>query len=338
MGQKVLVTGAGGYLGSWIVKKLLEQGYDVAGTVRDLRDKEKYSHLFLLKEEYRGKFEIFEADLVKPGSFAKAMTDCYGVIHTASPFFISKPKDVQRDMIRPALSGTENVLNQVNETASVRKVVLTSSVVACATDNIEYSQKALDENWWNETASPSYQPYPYSKTVAEERAWEMFREQSRWQLSVINPAFILGPSLSTRIDSTSNSFIHGALTGQFKLGTPQLYFGIVDVRDVAEAHILAMEKGEGRHIACSEVRSALEMVKTMESKYGKKLPLNSKPIPKWLFYILGPTLGMSWKYIRKNYAIPIKIDNSKIINSLGMKFRTPEETILDHAEKLLEQI
>ena len=126
----VLVTGATGYIASWIVKKLLERGFTVHGTVRNLNDLQKIEHLLQLRAEYPGRLMLFEADLMKEESFDEAMEGCEIVIHTASPFFVQHIKDPDKQLIQPAQLGTRNVLLTANQHPTVKKVVLTSSVAA----------------------------------------------------------------------------------------------------------------------------------------------------------------------------------------------------------------
>lgn len=123
-----MVTGGSGFIAIHLVNQLLQAGYNVHTTVRDLNNTRKVQPLRSLQEKYPGKLELFEADLLKPGSFEPAMKDCSVVHHVASPFLMAeKIKDGQKEMVEPALQGTRNVLNSVNSTESVKRVVLTST-------------------------------------------------------------------------------------------------------------------------------------------------------------------------------------------------------------------
>ncbi|MDP2890910.1 MAG: NAD-dependent epimerase/dehydratase family protein, partial [Bacteroidota bacterium] len=135
--KPVLVTGGTGYLASWIVKQLLDKGYEVRTTVRNLAQKDKYAHLTSLAVKSVGILQFFEADLLKKGSFTEAMAGCEQVIHTASPFKISGIKNAQKELVEPALEGTRNVLDTVNAIESVQRVVLTSSLAAIYGDAID---------------------------------------------------------------------------------------------------------------------------------------------------------------------------------------------------------
>lgn len=341
MSTKTLVTGGTGYIASWVVKYLLEQGETVHATVRDKNNEEKNKHLFDLDKELPGTLKIFEADLLEKGSFKEAMEGVDHVIHMASPFKVSGIKDPQKQLIDPALKGTQNVLDTVNATNSVKRVVLTSSVVAIYGDNsdINFTQNGIfTEEHWNKTSNLKHQPYAYSKTLAEQEAWNYEKNQNRWKLVTINPGFVMGPSLSQRTDSTSISFMRSLLKGDFKQGLPDLYFGIVDVRDVAQAHIKAAkeEKASGRHIMVSESMPAIEMVNILKNEFDSQYPLPKKRLPKSMLYIFGPMQGFNWKYIRKNIGIPLKFDNSRSKTDLGINFTPVKETIKDHANQLIQ--
>lgn len=337
--KPILVTGGTGYLASWIVKQLLDQGLEVRTTVRDLAQKDKYAHLTALSVKSKGVLQFFEADLLKKGSFAEAMTGCELVIHTASPFKISGIKNAQKELVEPALEGTRNVLKTVNLTESVKRVVLTSSVVAIFGDAIDIQKTKngiFTEEYWNTTSSTEHQPYPYSKTLAEKLAWQMAETQSRWDLLTINPGFIMGPSLSKRTDSTSIDIMIQLATGKFKTGVPSGTMSFVDVRDTAKAHILAgfTPTSSGRHICTSADKSFLDMADALRKDFSE-FPLPKKFVPKWLFSLIAPLVGFSRKYVKLNVGYDIKMDNSYIKKDLEMDFIPFEQTITDHFKQLL---
>lgn len=337
--KPVLVTGGTGYLASWIVKQLLDQGFEVRITVRSLEQKDKYAHLTALAVKSAGKLQFFEADLLKKGSFSEAMASCELVIHTASPFKISGVKNAQKELVEPALEGTRNVLDSVNATESVKRVVLTSSVVAIYGDavDIQKTEKGIfTEQHWNTSSSAEHQPYSYSKTVAEKLAWSMAEKQSRWDLLTINPGFIMGPSLSKRTDSTSIEIMIQMATGKFKTGVPSGDMSFVDVRDVAKAHILAgfTPNASGRHICSANERDFLDLADVIRAGYPQ-LPSPSRYIPKWLFWLIAPMAGFTRKYVKRNVGIDIRMDNSYIKKDLEMVFLPFEHTIADHFQQLL---
>ena len=339
--KPVLVTGATGYIASWVVRYLLESGYTVHATVRDKSKKDKIEYLTELSQKYPEKLHLFNADLLEKGSFKEAMQDCEIVIHTASPFVISGIKNAEKELVRPALEGTRNVLNSVNETESVKKVILTSSVVSIYGDAIDMQDTRngiFDETIWNTTSTVKHQPYSYSKKVAEKEAWKMQSNQNRWTLATINPGFVFGPSLTKRADSTSIDFMLNMLNGKLKMGVPKLNMSVVDVRDVAMAHIKAFENDEAksRYILVNETQSMKEIADILSKKYTGKFSIPKSELPTPLVYAFGPLSGISWKYIKRNVDLPLKLDNSKSKHELGISYINTEKTVLDHAEQIIE--
>ncbi|HBS04097.1 MAG TPA: diaminohydroxyphosphoribosylaminopyrimidine deaminase [Leptospiraceae bacterium] len=340
MGKTVLVTGGSGYIASWIVKYLLEEGHNVHATVRSLKSEDKVAHLRGL-EKLPGSLTLFEADLLSEGSFDQAMKGCEIVMHTASPFFIKGLKDAQKQLIDPALKGTRNVLETVNRHPEVKRVVLTSSVAAIMGDNVDALAKdnqTMDENDWNRSSSLDHQPYSYSKTVAEEEAWRIAKSQDHWKLVVINPAFVMGPSLSKRMDGTSVQFVRDLVGGPLKSGVPDLTFGIVDVRDVARAHVLAAfkEDASGRHILCADTKTFVELADLLRERYGKTLPLPRGQLPGFMVYLIGPFFGLSWGFLKKNLGVRYNLDHSRSIEDLGIAYRPIADTLCDHVDQLKE--
>ena len=337
--KPILVTGGTGYLASWIIKQLLDQGKEVRTTVRDLSHKDKSVHLTALAVKSKGTLTFFEADLLKTGSFTEAMAGCELVIHTASPFKISGLKNAQKELVEPALEGTKNVLESANSTESVKRVVLTSSIAAIYGDAVDIQKTAkgiFTEEDWNFSSSVGHQPYPYSKTLAEKLAWKMAGKQNRWDLLTINPGFIMGPSLSKRTDSTSIDIMIQLATGKFRTGVPSGEMGFVDVRDVAKAHILAgfSPTASGRHICVSDQKTFLDMANVIKASYPK-YPLPNGFVPKWLFWLIAPFAGFTRKYVKLNVGIDLRFDNSYIRKDLGIEFIPFEKTITDHFEQIL---
>lgn len=339
--KPIFVTGGTGYIGSWVVKNLLEDGYTVNLTVRDKTRKEKYEHLQKIADASEGVLTLFEADLLVDGSYKAAMQDCEVVFHMASPFLIHGIKDPQKQLVDPALKGTSNILNTVNETETVKRVVLTSSVVSIYGDAVDAEKVPggiFTESVWNTTSTIKSKPYPYSKVMAEIEAWKINEEQSRWDMLVINPGFVMGPSLTSNSDSASIGFMLDMVNGKNKMGVPVLEFGMVDVRDIAKAHIngAKLEKANGRNILVNTSITMLEFADILREKYGKTYPLPKSLLPKFMLYLVGWTQGISWDFVSKNVGYPLKFDNSKSKKELGMDYIPIEKTLVDHLEQLKE--
>ncbi len=339
----ILVTGANGFVASWLVKKLLSDGHTVHAAVRNPENEKKIGHLKRAAENVSGTLKFFKSDLLVPDSYKEAMTGCELVFHTASPFS-TDVKDPQRELIDPAVNGTENVLNTANEIPSVKRVVLTSSCAAMYTDAIDTVNAPggrLTEDVWNQTASLKYQPYSYSKTLAEKKAWEIANNQNQWDLVTINPAFVLGPALNPRGSSESINVLKMLGGGEMKMGAPKMGVGIVDVRDVAEAHYKAgfTPEAKGRYITAAHESNFLEMGTVLLPKYGDKFPLPKKALPKWLLMIVGPMTNKLFtrQFVKNNVNIPWKADNSKIKNDLGISFRPLQETMEDAFQVMIDE-
>ncbi|MBO9469067.1 NAD-dependent epimerase/dehydratase family protein [Endozoicomonas sp. G2_2] len=339
--KPVLVTGGNGYVASWLVKYLLEDGVDVHATVRDPANKKKVGHLEAIAADAPGTLTLHAADLFDENAFDAPMQGCEVVFHTASPFVISGIDDPQAELVDPALKGTENVLNAVNRVESVKRVVLTSSVVAIYGDAADMADEGVDaftEAHWNTTSSVDHQPYNYSKVCAERRAWEINEQQARWQLVTINPGFVLGPSLTQASASTSLATMKQFADGTLKMGAPELYFGIVDVRDVALAHIKAASEPEasGRHITCSETLSMLDMGAALRRAFGDRYPFPRRELPKTLLWLVGPFQGLARKFVARNVGYPLAFDNSYTRRDLAMDFRPARETVVEHFQQMLD--
>ncbi len=339
---RALVTGASGYLASWIVERLLGEGHSVHATVRSLSDRAKIQHLLALSERHPGRLSLFEADLLTEGSFDRAMAGCSVVIHTASPYFLDKPKDPEAQLIRPALNGTLNVLASANRTETIRRVVLTSSVAALyndACDVGEAVQFTVQEQDVNPNKDLGHNPYAYSKTVAEQAAWEIQRKQDRWQLITIHPGAIFGPSLSKRADATSVGMIIQFLNGSFRTGVPKLWLGVVDVRDAAAAHVRAavVPGASGRYIAVQSSLRLLEISRLMRvEEFGLENKLPRGEASKALIWLIGPLVGMKRRYVSRNVGHPIHFNNSRSTLELGIQYRQPAETFNEHIRQIVE--
>lgn len=325
----VAVTGASGYIAGQVIKALLEEPgkYRVKGSVRSLADPTKVAHLRQLFPA----LELFEADLVNEGSFDTPFQGCDYVLHTASPFQLTV-KDPQRDLIDPAVNGTLNVLRAAAKAETVKRVVVTSSVAAITTQAVPPPDKVWTEADWNLDSTIENAPYRLSKRLAEEAAWNFVKElnkeregasKPKLELVTLCPAFVLGPPLSSRTDGESVRAVKGFLTGDFKeSGTKPLCFGIVDIRDVARAHVNAIEKNEAvgnRYLLSSnEGYSMLELAQMIRdeedlSEFRDQLP--------------DKQVG--------EFAYRPKLSHAKAEKELGIEFKPVKQSVVDMARALI---
>jgi nucleoside-diphosphate-sugar epimerase len=326
----VLVTGAGGFIASRIVEQLLARGYRVRGTMRSLKKERELAALRGLPGAAE-RLELVEADLNSPGAFDQPVRACEYVMHTASPYSLHVA-DPQRDLVDPAVNGTASVLAACQRAASVRRVVLTSSMAAI-TDEPDGS-RVLTERDWNVKSSLQRNPYYYSKTVAERAAWQFIeREKPPFDLVAINPFLVIGPSLVPSLN-TSNEIFVDLLNGRFP-GIVGLTWGLVDVRDVAEAHPRAMETpaAHGRYICagdCASMRRVVDLLK--RNGWKDKLPSISldnaigNVIVQLASFAQPKGIG---SYLRSHIGRVPRYDTSKIRGELGMQFRPVDASILD---------
>ena len=310
----VLVTGGSGYVGTTLLAALLREGRQVRTTVRSMQSEGELRAAVRRGHADDSGLEIVEAELMSDAGWAAAMAGCDEVHHVASPMIHSEDPD---EVIPPALEGTLRVLRAARD-ARARRVVLTSSFAA-----IGYTPKPgaeYSEDDWTDPDTPGLPPYPRSKTIAERAAWEfMEQEGGEMELVVVNPTFILGPTLTSRAGS-SIQIIKAMLDGKMPVVRKQR-FGVADVRDVADLHIRAMASPEAA---------------------GKRyLCLADGPTISWLqvAQILRQRLGSLAELVPSEEAPgdeppELIIHNDRARQELGWEPRPVETTIVETAECL----
>ena len=316
--SKILVTGGSGFLGSHCIVAALAARHEVRTTLRSL-DKEGEVRSVLSAAGADPKHEItcYAADLGKDEGWADAVAGCDYVLHTASPFPSVQPAD-PNDVIVPARDGALRVLRAASH-AGVKRVVLTSSFAAVGYGP-EPAGHVYTENDWTPVDGPN-QPYILSKAIAERAAWDFVRDSGTPELSVINPTGIFGPALGPQL-STSIQMIKGLLAGAFPAELPDMWFGVVDVRDVAELHLLAMTDpfaaGERFIAVGGEPLSLLWVATILLEHLGDRavsVPTRSAPV--------SPTANHR------------RSSSDKARRLLGWTPRTSEEAIVASAESLI---
>ncbi|PIA48432.1 hypothetical protein AQUCO_01400787v1 [Aquilegia coerulea] len=309
--QTVCVTGAGGFIASWLVKLLLEKGYTVKGTVRN-PDDPKNCHLKDL-EGAKERLVLCKADLLDYESLREAIKGCHGVFHTASPV-----TDDPEQMVEPAVNGTKYIIDAAAE-AGVRRVVFTSSIGAVTMNPSRGPDVVVDESCWSDLdfCKITKNWYCYGKTVAEQAAWEMAKEKGV-DLVVVNPVLVMGPLLQPTVNA---SIIHilKYLTGSAKTyaNSVQAY---VDVRDVALAHVLVYEtpSASGRFLCAESVLHRGEVVEIL-SKFFPEYPIPTKCSDEV-----------------KPRAKPYKFSNQKL-KDLGLEFITVKQSLYESVKNLQEK-
>src|SRR5215469_9688465 len=241
--SKVLVTGGSGFLGSHAILQLLAAGHEVRTTVRSLKRESDVRAMLREGGEEPGKrLSFIAADLEKDAGWPEAVAGCDYVLHVASPLPPSVPKH-EDELIVPAREGTLRVL-RASRDVGVKRVVFTSSFAAIGYGRPE-REKPYDETDWTDPNSEGVMPYQKSKTLAERAAWDFItKEGGGLELSVVNPVGVFGPVLGPDY-STSILIVQRLMDGALP-GCPKLYFGVVDVRDVADLHLRAMTQPAAR--------------------------------------------------------------------------------------------
>jgi len=273
--KKVLVTGASGYLALHCISVLLENGFFVKGSLRDIK-KEREVRLALGNKINSDNFEVCQLNLLDDYGWDISTSKCDYLMHIASPCIVKEPKD-EKDIIDPAVKGTLRALKAAHN-SSVKKVILTSSIGSIV---YGHNKKICDPSDWTDISLP-VGAYIKSKTLAEKAAWDYLAnlKENSFKLTSIHPGMVFGPVLSNRINSSSANLIIKMIKGEFP-ALPNIYFSVVDVRDVAKLHVesLTNSKSDFKRIITSSSKaiSFLEISKILRKIGHKKSTLKTVP-------------------------------------------------------------
>jgi nucleoside-diphosphate-sugar epimerase len=334
--NKVLVTGGSGFIASHAILQLLAAGHQVRTTVRNLsREAEVRALLKAGGAEAGDRLSFFAADLQKDSGWTEAVAGCDYVLHMASPFPPTVPKN-EDELIVPAREGALRVLRAARD-AGVKRVVLTSSFAAIGYGHPPQTAP-LDETYWTDPNAPDVGPYAKSKTLAERAAWDFIaKEGGSLELAVVNPVGVFGPVLGPDY-ATSILIVQRLMDGAMP-GLPHLYFGAVDVRDVVDLHLRAMvhpaaATGERFLAVAGDFISALEIAQVLKSRMGataKKVP--TRVLPDWMIR-LAAIFDPEVRQITPELGKKKNATSAKAQRMLGWTPRSREDAIVATAESL----
>lgn len=328
--KKVLVTGISGYVGLHAAVELLRSGYAVRGSVRNLSKTQQLAKAIQKEVAPNGKLEFCELNLLKDEGWMEAMQGCEYVLHIASPYVASEPKD-ENELIKPAIEGTQRALNYAKK-AGVKRVVLTSSMVAMFGD-ANKSINIKQDTWTNPNAK-NMSAYVKSKTLAEKSAWSFIENQKgddKLELVVINPGPIWGPTLSDKLTGESMNIVKDMITGKMPM-LAKVGINMSDVRDIASIHVKALEtdKANGQRfvVATENPYSFKEMAQILKSNGNDKVSTLEGPnfLLKFMSRFNSDLKGMK-PFIGNTYNADVS-QTKKVFNWEPISF---EKSVLDMA-------
>lgn len=332
MPDTVVLTGVTGFIAKRIALDLLNAGYIVRGTLRSPARADEVRAAIgprLENPDALDRLSFATLDLGRDEGWAEAMAGADALVHTASPFPLTQPRN-ENEIIEPAVEGTLRALRAA-EAAGVRRVVLTSSVVAIeATDA---SDRPLTEDDWTDVGHPRATAYYKSKTLAERAAWDFVKAHPEMRLTTINPALVLGEPLDGNY-GTSLAVVERLLSGKDPM-VPEVGFGVVDVADVSAMHVAALERPDsagGRFIASAGSMSMPEMARHLKALYPDR-KIATRVAPGVLLRALS-LFDRSIRTILPALGVTPEFDNTRARSILGISFTTPR-TALDRAAAAL---
>ena len=334
----VLLTGAGGYIGKHVALQLLNKGYDVRASVRDLKRSQEVKdaitpHL-ASGVDLEKSLTFVLLDLNKDSGWDEALAGVDVLMHTASPFPIASPKN-EDEIIRPAVDGTLRALRAA-KAAGVKRVVLTSSVAAIYGCDLPTGVSEFDETMWTDVTHPvGSVAYTKSKTLAEKAAWDFIKsEASDIALTTINPVLVMGAPLDRHYGS-SISVVERVLKGKDPM-LPDLRFGIVDVKDVAKMHVECIDVkttfGQ-RILASSGTLSFVQIAEIIKSAYPESKTKTGKA-PNFLIKFLA-NFDADIKAVLPLLGKPMLVSNKRAKSLLGMSFISAETSVKESAAFLI---
>lgn len=332
---EVLVTGGSGFIGSYCTLALLNAGFSVRTTVRDLgREAQVRSQLRNGGAGATEKLRVVRADLRSDDGWSEAVAGCDAVLHVASPTLTQVPKN-DDEMVRPAIGGTLRVLRAARD-ADVRRVVMTSAIGAIAYGHTPRDTPFTEQDWTNVDAGIA--PYQKSKTLAERAAWDFVAGEGRGlELATVNPTGVLGPVLGPDY-SPSLIAIARMLDGSMPALLP-FATGYVDVRDVAHLHLLAMIEpaaaGERFIATAGHSLWLCDVAAVLRERLGDRAAkVPTRELPLWAARALA-LVNPQVRSLRAALGRDLDATSAKAARLLNWKPRLIEDTITETAESLL---
>jgi dihydroflavonol-4-reductase len=331
----ILVTGASGFVGKWVVRDLLEAGYRVRGTVRSEAKAAQVRETIgaVLGPQVLDRLELFHCDLLTDDGWAEAMAGISAVMHVAAQIVAREPKDPDI-VVRPALEGTRRVL-RFALAAGVKRVILTSSIATVGYGHGHVTGKRVysEEHFTDLEAMRWTWAYCIGKTRAERAAWEM-AGATGLQLTTLHPGAILGPALDADV-SISLELVSGLLDGTTP-ALPKNGFVLTDVRDLAEMHVAALEAPAAigqRYLVTGRYTPFPEVAEILRRAYPNAR-VTIRTVPDWLIRLLV-NFNSPLRQIINDIGNEKRYDSSRGEALLGRSFRSPEEATLAAAESLI---
>eukprot|EP00041_Stephanoeca_diplocostata_P023445 m.577126 g.577126 ORF g.577126 m.577126 type:complete len:351 (-) comp22292_c0_seq19:1440-2492(-) len=336
-GKTVAVTGASGFLGSYVTKSLLARGYTVRATVRDPTNAAKTEHLKKLADGASGTLELCKADLMTNGSFDSIFVGCDAVIHCAAVVSnANQVKDPMKDIVEVSTKGSANVISSIIKAKTVKKVIHTSSVAAIQTYD-KPADYVFSEKDWNDWSSETNKDYYGIAKVEAEKIMKEASEAHGFELVCINPGVVFGPCMTKAHTKASPCFVRELIYGN-PLG--DISFTFVDAREVGEAHVNALEKdginGE-RFIITGDHDTHYTRMPQVADTLSQLFP--SMTFKANLYS--GFLYTLAWYFTMSTFekaviTSEIHLDNSKSKNVLGIKYRPASETLKDTVSSMVD--
>ncbi len=333
MAGTALVTGGSGYIAGFLIRQLIANGWSVHTTVRSLKREPEVRGWLGVDND---KLKFFAADLERDAGWAEAIAGCTHVAHVASPFPLDVPKHAD-ELVIPAREGALRAL-RFARAANIKRFVMTSSMAAVAYGHGKGRGIYTEADWTN-LDNPDVMPYPRSKTVAERAARDWIAaEGGDIEFASVNPAAVFGPLLSDDL-STSIELVKQLLEGKVPM-CPDIGFGIVDVRDVADLHYRALT-GEGirdeRYVCSGPFLKMIDVASILRANLGeraRKVP--TQKMPDWVLKAMA-LVRPELKQLVAELGNVRGGDSRHAMTTLGWTMRSPEEALLATAHSLIER-